>query len=87
MGIDEANIRIHIRTARGGVQRRCKHGVMEAARNLCQEDYLQELNERGLLPPSRKISPLTPPLRMEEYGMMERDRGKCNHPHNYNYKL
>ena len=51
--------------------------VMRIAAELCLEDSKIELRERGPLPPCRKLSPLTPPLRMEEYQMMERDRGKC----------
>ena len=51
--------------------------VADAATKLCTEDYLIELKERGILLPSRKISPVFPHLRMEEYDMMERDRGKC----------
>lgn len=52
---------------------------MEVASQLCWEDSMKELQDRGILLPCRKISPLQPPLRMEEYEMMERDRGKCEH--------
>lgn len=51
--------------------------VMDVAKRLCSEDSEKELEERGTLLPCHKISPLQPPLRMEEYEMMERDRGKC----------
>ena len=51
--------------------------VMKTAHELCQEDSMLELKNRGPLPACRKMSPLSPPLRMDEYHMMERDRGKC----------
>ena len=51
--------------------------IMTAARELCRQDSKMELKEYGPLPPCRKTSPLTPSLRMNEYEMMERDKGKC----------
>ena len=51
--------------------------IMKTAYELCQEDSRLELKKRGVLPPCRKISPLSPPLSMDEYHMMERDKGKC----------
>jgi hypothetical protein len=51
--------------------------VMAAAASLCVEDAVAEEEKYGLLMPCRKISPLSPPLKLEEYSMLERDRGKC----------
>jgi protein arginine N-methyltransferase 5 len=50
--------------------------VMAAAASLCVEDAVAEEEKYGLLMPCRKISPLSPPLKLEEYSMLERDRGK-----------
>ena len=53
------------------------HEVLQAAAGLCAEDEGRELREYGPMPPCLKLSPLFPPLKPEEYLMMERDRGKC----------
>ena len=50
---------------------------MAAAASLCEEDAVAEEERYGLLMPCRKISPLIPLLKLEEYSMLERDRGKC----------
>lgn len=64
----------------------CKHAlwvkfnmadVMEAAKFLCEKDAKTEQNCFGELLPCRKISPLEPFIKLEEYFMLERDTGKC----------
>jgi len=51
--------------------------VIEAAVRLCQRDARIEEECYGRMPPCRKMAPLSPPLRLDEYFMMERDEGKC----------
>ena len=50
--------------------------LLERAQHLCQTTRAQELEERGVLEPTRTLNPLWPPLRLDEYDMMERDLGK-----------
>ena len=51
--------------------------VLRASVQLCRRDAESEENNYGRMPPCRKMSPLSPPLRLDEYFMMERDEGKC----------
>ncbi|KAK3747775.1 hypothetical protein QZH41_008801, partial [Actinostola sp. cb2023] len=50
--------------------------VMAAARDLCEKDSKTERDCFGELLPCRKISPLEPFIKLEEYFMLERDTGK-----------
>ncbi|EDO32564.1 predicted protein [Nematostella vectensis] len=50
--------------------------VNVAAIELCKEDELNEKEKFGSLLPCRKLSPLEPFIKLEEYFMLERDRGK-----------
>ncbi|XP_032227836.2 protein arginine N-methyltransferase HSL7 [Nematostella vectensis] len=50
--------------------------VNVAAIELCKEDELNEKENFGSLLPCRKLSPLEPFIKLEEYFMLERDRGK-----------
>ena len=43
----------------------------------CWAGFRHELDSMGVLPPCRKLSPIEPPLRMDEYHMMQRDKTKC----------
>jgi hypothetical protein len=51
--------------------------VMKIAEELCKKDALVEQDRYGQLLPCRKISPLLPFIKLEEYFMLERDTGKC----------
>ena len=51
--------------------------VLKASAQLCRRDSEAEEKRYGRMPPCRKMSPLSPPLRLDEYFMMERDKGKC----------
>jgi len=51
--------------------------VVKASVRLCQRDARTEEERYGRMPPCRKMAPLSPPLRLDEYFMMERDEGKC----------
>ena len=51
-----------------------------AVANLVQEcwaGFRRELDAMGVLPPCRKLHPIEPPLRIDEYQMMQRDKTKC----------
>ena len=50
---------------------------MALAAKLCKEDEQEEEKQHGELLPCRKLSPLSPYLKLEEYHMLERDKGKC----------
>ena len=53
-----------------------------AVANLVQEcwaGFRHELDAMGVLPPCGKLSPIEPPLRMDEYHMMQRDKTKCKY--------
>jgi len=51
--------------------------IMESAEELCEKDAKTEQECFGELLPCRKISPLEPFIKLEEYFMLERDTGKC----------
>lgn len=51
--------------------------VIKASVQLCRRNAESEEKSYGKMPPCRKMSPLSPPLRLDEYFMMERDEGKC----------
>lgn len=51
--------------------------VMKVAAELCEKDSRTEQKQYGHLLPCRKISPLEPFIKLEEYFMLERDTGKC----------
>ena len=51
--------------------------VTKASVKLCRRDAREEEERYGRMPPCRKMAPLSPPLRLDEYFMMERDEGKC----------
>lgn len=51
--------------------------IVRKAVSVCREDTLDEAQEFGCLPPSMQVSPLdNGGYTVEEYSMMERDRGK-----------
>lgn len=51
--------------------------VLKASVQLCRRNAESEEKRYGHMPPCRKMSPLSPPLRLDEYFMMERDEAKC----------
>lgn len=77
------------RTVTEHVQCQCPHArvvlwetfkmaaVMNIATELCIQNENEEKNQYGELSPCRKLSPLSPYLKLEEYHMLERDKGKC----------
>ena len=54
--------------------------IYMAGRNVVQEcwaGFRRELDAMGVLPPCKKLNPIEPPLRIDEYHMMQRDKTKC----------
>lgn len=50
--------------------------ISAQAHRVAVQGHAAEIAEAGVLPPCRNTDPLDPPLRLDEYAMMERDEGK-----------
>lgn len=56
------------------------HVITMAVENVTEEcwaGFRRELDTMGVLLPCHKLDPIEPPLRIDEYEMMQRDKTKC----------